>query len=106
MLTVSFTTEQKVQVTLNPATATGKAAKVDGAPKWTVTDGDVTLDVAADGLSAYIIAGETAAVAHVTVDADADLGKGVADISDIIEATVTGEQAAQLGLAAAAPVPK
>lgn len=106
MLSVSFTTEQKIRIVLNPGTATDKPAQVDGAPKWTVTDGICTLDVAADGLSAFIVSGDTAGISHITIDADADLGPGITDISDIVEATVTGAQAAKLGLAAEVPIPK
>jgi len=40
------------------------------------------------------------------VKADADLGEGVTEISDIIRLTVAGAQAANLGLTAEAPTPK
>jgi|ERR1051325_5585414 hypothetical protein len=105
-LDVTITNEEKVQISLNPVTATGKPAKVDGVPVWSVQFGTVTLDVAADGLSAFIVSGDNPEDADVLVDADADLGPGVADISDVVHMHVTSANAANLGLIASPPVPK
>lgn len=103
---ITLTNEQKVQVTVTPVTATGKPAAVDGAPKWTVSTGDATLDIAADGLSAFLISSDTPGNSVVVVEADADLGSGVVSVSDSINLTVEGALAANLGLKAAPPVPK
>lgn len=106
MLSITLTNTEKVRVVLNP-TGKGKKAKVDGVPTWTVTAGKCTLDVAPDGLSAFVVsADDDAGVSSISVLADADLGSGVVDISDIIEATVTGEAAEALGLTAEPAVPK
>lgn len=107
MLSITMTNEQKRRVVLTPTTATGGPAAVDGVPVWTVVDGKCTLDVAPDGLSAFIISeDDDAGISHISILADADLGAGVVDISDTVEATVTGAQASQLGLTAEAAVPK
>lgn len=107
MLAIAFTNTEKKRVVLNPKTSTGAVATVDGVPTWTVTAGKCTLDVAADGLSAFIVsADDDAGVSSITILADADLGAGVEDISDIVEATVTGAKAANLGLSAEPAVPK
>ena len=55
MLEITITNEQKIQVTLKPVTATGRPAKLDGTPEWSVISGDSTLEVATDGLSAFLI---------------------------------------------------
>lgn len=106
MLELSITNEQKVQVTLTPVTATGKPAPVDGVPTWVVASGDATVDVAADGLSAFLISGDNPGQSSIVVSADADLGAGVETISDSITLTVEGAKAISLGLTASAPVAK
>jgi len=110
MIDVTITNEQKIQVTLSPITATGKPAKLDGIPTWTKTspqdpDG-ATLDVAADGLSAFLISSDTPGDTMILVEADADLGVGVETISDIIQLHVLAVQANHLGLVVGIPVPK
>jgi hypothetical protein len=107
-LKVQLTTEEKVRITLDPRTPAGKPAKLDPSnpPKWSVETGDATLDVAPDGLSAYIISPDTAGVSQVLVDGDADLGDGVEDVSDFITVEVSGAKARSLGLAAEPPVLK
>ena len=104
-LNLAITNEEKINVTLNPVTAGGNPATVDGAPVWTVTEGDATLEVAADGLSAYLISG-AAGASTVTVTADADLGEGIVELSDVIALNVIPAGAAALGFTAGAAEPK
>lgn len=103
-LNLAITNEEKINVTLNPVTANGNPATVDGAPVWSV-EGDATLEVAADGLSAYLISG-AAGASTVTVTADADLGEGVVTLSDVIALNVIPAGAAALGFTAGAAEPK
>ena len=103
---VTLTTEEKVSATLAPKTAAGNPATVDGAPKWSVTQGDCTVTPSADGLSCDILAGAALADSIVQVDADADLGAGVVTISDVVVLHVQGAQATSLGLTVSAPSPK
>jgi len=105
MLELTITDEQKVKVTLTPVTSSGKPAKVDGFPTWAVSTGDATLDVAADGLSAFLISGNLGD-STIIVDADADLGGGVESIQASITLHVEGAKATSLGLVAEAPVSK
>ncbi len=106
MIEVVLTNEQKVQVTLTPVTATGKPATLDGKPSWTVTTGDATLDVADDGMSAFIISPDSPGESLVNIEADADLGEGVVTIAEAVKLTVNGALATSLGAVASAPVPK
>lgn len=99
---ITITNEQKVQVTLAPMTEAGNPATLDGAPVWAVTAGDATLEVAEDGLSAYLISGEPGN-SVITVTADADLGEGVVNIVDTIDLAVVPASASQLGLLAGTP---
>jgi hypothetical protein len=108
MLNLTITTDEKVHVKLNPVTATGKPAVVDGVPVWSVVSGNGTIEPDADGLGAFLIS--TDAVDGIDtiymVDADADLGPGVTDIQDTITLTTTNAQAQSLGLTSDAPVSK
>lgn len=102
----SITNEQQIVATLNPTTATGKPAKVDGAPVWSVISGDSIVVPAADGLSATLISSDTPGDTVFLVDADANLGEGVEDVQDTITLTVLGANAANLGLTFGQPTAK
>ena len=103
---ITITNEEKVQVTLAPTTAAGNPATLDGAPTWTVTTGDATLEVAADGLSAFLVSGAADTNSQVTVTADADLGEGVVTLTDTIDLAVVAASASALGAIVATPVLK
>lgn len=103
---ITITNEEKVQVTLAPLTAAKNPASLDGAPVWTVTEGDATLDVATDGLSAFLISGAANTNSKISVSADADLGEGVVTITDVIDLAVVQAMASGLGLSVGTPVLK
>lgn len=106
MLEISITNEQQVRVALTPVTATGKPAKLDGVPTWEVVTGNSTVQPADDGMSAQLVSADDPGDTDFLVKADADLGGGVQEISDVIRLSVAGAQAANLGLTAEAPTPK
>jgi hypothetical protein len=103
---ISITNEQKVNVRLEPVTSTGKPARLDGVPTWSVQSGDATVEAASDGLSAFLISSDNPGDTAFLVSADADLGEGVVTISDVVTLKVAGAQADNLGIAADAPVAK
>ncbi len=105
-LDLTITNEQKIPVTLAPKTATGKPAKLDGAPTWSVTSGNSTVVPSADGLSADLVSSDDPGDTEILVKADADLGSGVVEVSDVIRLSVAGAQAASLGLTAGDAVAK
>ncbi len=92
--------EQKIVVRLKPASGRGKPVNIDGKPDWSQVDGDATMEVADDGMSATLISSDTPGVSNFLVAADADLGEGVTTITDTIELTVVDPQASSLGLSA------
>lgn len=106
MIDVTINTDQKVAITLNPVTAKGKPAKLDGAPTWSVVSGNATVSPAADGLSAELISADEPGDTVFLIDADADLGSGVIDLQDNITLHVTGVNAASLGTVVGTPVDK
>jgi len=106
MLALKITNEQQIPVTLTPKTDTGKPAKLDGKPTWEVVDGEATVTVSEDGLSAMLISSDDPGDTEFMVKADADLGEGIEEVSDIIKLTVAGATAKNLGLSAGAPEAK
>lgn len=106
MLELTITNEQKIEVRLNPVTATGRPAKLDGGAVWTVVSGNSTVEAANGGLSVFLISSDDPGDTEFMVRADADLGSGVEEISDIVRLTVAGARAANLGLVAGTAVPK
>ena len=106
MIEVSLTNEQEVVITLAPVTQSGKPAKLDGAPEWSVISGDSTITVADGGLSATVRSSDNPGDTQILVKADADLGTGVEEVSDTIAIHVLGANAANLGLSAGTPTQK
>ncbi len=106
MQETTITNEQKVNVTLKPVTDTGKPAKLDGAPVWSVVSGDSTVVAAPDGLSADLVSSDTPGDTVFLVDGDADLGSGVEDIQETITLHVSGANAKNLGITFGTPVAK
>lgn len=101
-----MTTEQKLPFSFAPTTPTGSPATLDGAIQAEVLSGDVTVDIAADGLSGFIVAGSTIGAAQVRFFGDADLSVGIRTIEEIADITTTNAEAATLGLTFGAPVVK
>jgi len=106
MVAAKITNAQQVNVTLTPKTDSGKPAKLDGVPVWSVISGTSTVVPAADGLSADLISSDEPGVTVFLVDADADLGEGVEDLQETIELTVAGENAKNLGITVGTPTNK
>jgi hypothetical protein len=103
---ITITNEEKVLVSLAPVTAAGNPATLDGVPTWTVIEGDATLEVAEDGLSAFLVSGAADVNSKVEVVADADLGEGVVSLTDVIDLAVVAATASALGLVAGTAILK
>jgi len=103
---ITITSEQKVHIKLNPVTATGKPASLDGVATFEVTSGDATIEADADGLGAFLISGDAAGTSVVAISADVDLSDGVSTITESINLVVTDPLASSLGLIVDAPVSK
>lgn len=105
-LELKITNEQQIKVTLAPKTDTGKPATLDGAPAWTTISGNSQVVVSEDGLSATLVSADDPGDTEIIVKADADLGEGIEEISDIIKLSVVGSTAKNLGLTAGQPEAK
>lgn len=105
MLDIKLTNEQKIEVRVNPVTATGKAAALDGPVKFSVQSGDCSIE-AIDESAVFIVSSDSPGDSVIIVEADADLGEGVELIQDLIKVSVEGARAASLGLSVGNPVAK
>lgn len=105
-LKVNITNEQQINVTINPKTSTGRPAKLDGKAAFTVLSGNSSVVPGDDGLSATLVSSDEPGDTQISVKADADLGEGVEEISDVIDLTVSSATATNLGLTAGTPEPK
>jgi hypothetical protein len=105
-LEISCTDEQKVHVGVHPVTLKGKPVKLDGPITVAVQSGDGTFEVDADGYGFFAISGDDPGDTAYLVNGDADLGPGTQTIADVVILHVADAQAANLGIAADAPVLK
>lgn len=105
-MTIKITNEEKVHVKLNPVTANGNAAAIDGQASFTVVSGDATVVMDDEGLGAFLVSGVLIGDSQIQVSADADLGEGVDTITDTIILTVVAAEASSLGLTIDAPILK
>lgn len=101
---VHLSNEEKVRLAVTPMTPGGQPAPVDGAAVWEV-DGACTVEPI-DATSAWVLSGTEVGDSTVTVACDADMGAGVVTIMDTCVVHVASPMAANLGLAADAPVLK
>lgn len=103
-LSLVLTDEQKVGLAIQPLTAAGNPAQVDGAPSWSVTDpGVLELEVESDGMSATVTTVGPLGTCQVQCVADADLGEGVTQITALLDVEVKAAGAATLSLTAGIP---
>lgn len=105
MLELGCTNEEKIKITVNPVTAAGKPAPLDGPVTVTVQGGEGTVAMV-DDKSFYVVSGDNPGDTSYLVSGDADIGAGVETIQDIIILHVAGAKAASFGMVAGAPEPK
>jgi hypothetical protein len=99
---ITLSNEQKVLVTVQPKTAGGNPAVVDGAATFTVTAGTCTTQQV-DPLSAYVLSGSEPGDSTVQMSCDADLGSGVVPVLDTMTVHVTSASAASLDVVVGTP---
>lgn len=92
---ITMTNEEKRLVTVQPTTAAGNPAPVDGAASFSVTAGTCTI-TQVDPLSAYVVSGAEPGDSTVTMSVDADLGAGIVPVVDTMTVHVPSASAASL----------
>lgn len=103
---IIITNEQQVGVSLAPRTDAGRPAKLDGSPTWTTLSGSSQVKVADDGLSALLVSSDDPGDTEIMIKADADLGEGVEEISEVLKLRVLGATAKNLGITVGTPEAK
>ena len=103
--TGTCTTDEKLPISLTYTTAAGRPANVQGQTEFTITSGDGTFE-RTGAHTGFLVSGDLPGDTVFVHAADADLGEGVVPIADTATLTVTGAQAAAVGVSLGAPVPK
>ena len=106
MMELNVTNEEKILVSCNPVTLAGNPVTLDGAIIVSLQSGDGNFEVQPDGKSVFLISGLLPGDSTFIIQADADLGEGVENISDVVVLHVAGAKAASFGLVAGVPVLK
>ena len=106
-MALTLTDIQKVDLAVQPVDAAGNAALVDGACTWESSDVTVlTVEPAADGLSAVALTTGKLGTAQIKCTADADLTEGVLPILGVLDVEVVASAAVSVAITAGAPVNK
>ena len=99
--------DQKVTLAIQPVDSYGNPARVDGIPAWGSSDEALlTLEVAADGMSAVALPVGPLGTVQVNVTADADLGAGIKPIAGVLDIQVEPGEAVSVNISAGTPEPK
>lgn len=118
-LDVVSNTDEKVPILVNPTTAAGNPAQVDGRPVLSITAGNATVEnstqeeadayeqaTGAKGLVGYLVSEDISDSSQWKVTADADLGEGVTEITETGTYVYSAAPAISVGAAVGAAVPK
>jgi hypothetical protein len=99
--------DQKVTASIQPVDAKGNPASIDGLAVWTSSSTDVASvqNVSSDSLSAEIVPGSSIGSCQINVQADADLGTGITNITGVLDVSVVADQAVGFTITTAPPVP-
>jgi len=82
----------------------GNPATVDGLPVWSVSDATIlSVQPAADGLSATIVANGPLGLSQVSISGDADLGEGMKPVVGTLDVTVVAGEAVSATINAGTP---
>jgi hypothetical protein len=99
--------DQKVVASIQPVDAKGNPATIDGLAVWTSSSTDIASiqNVSPDSLSAEVVPGSAIGSCQINVQADADLGAGITNITGVLDVSVVAGQAVGFTITTAPPVP-
>lgn len=101
---LNLTDTQQATLSIQPVDKKGNPAPVDGVPVWASSNTEVlTVEPAADGMSAVAKAVGPLGSAVVSVKVDADLGSGVTELSGGLDVSVSGGGATSITVTAGTP---
>lgn len=83
---MQFKVTQQFPITLTFQDAAGNPAQIQGVPEWTNNNTNVlSMEVAADGMSAVVSAVGPAGSGQISVKADSNLGEGITEITGVLD---------------------
>ena len=87
--------DQKVTASIQPVDSKGNPATIDGMASWSSSSTAIATvqNISADSLSAEILPGTTLGTCQINVQADADLGSGITNITGVLDVQVVAGQA-------------
>jgi hypothetical protein len=99
--------DQKVVASIQPVDAKGNPATIDGLAVWTSSSTAVATieNVSSDSLSAEVVPSSAIGSCQINVQADADLGAGITNITGVLDVSVVAGQAVGFTITTAPPVP-
>lgn len=99
--------DHKVTASIQPIDAKGNPAAIDGLAAWTSSNPNIAAlqNISADSLSADIVPATNVGSCQINVQADADLGSGITNITGILDVQVVAGQAVGFTIQTSPPVP-
>lgn len=104
MAALIITDSQQFSASITVTDKKGNPATVDGVPVWASSDVSIlTVEAAADGMSAVSKAVGPLGTAQVSVTVDADMGSGITPVIGTQDVEVVAGSAVAVGITAGAP---
>lgn len=99
--------DHKCTASITPVDAHGNPAQIDGLATWGSSNDQIATltGISPDSLSADIVPGTQLGTCQINVQADADLGSGITNISGVLDLSVVAGQAVGFTIQTGAPVP-
>lgn len=97
---------QKLPFTITSKDVNGNPQPVENFKAEVLNDADLTIEMNADGISGFVVSGDTLGTSQVKFSADAQLGDGEVIIEETHDIIVTNPQAVSLGTTFGTAVPK
>lgn len=97
---------QKLPFTITSADVNGNPQPVENFQTEALNGSDLTFELNADGVSGFVVSGDTLGTFQVKFSADAQIGDGEVIIEEIHDIIVTNPQAVSLGTTFGTAVPK
>src|SRR5262245_27021921 len=99
--------DHKVTAYIQPVDATGNPATIDGLASWSSSNAQIAdlANISPDTLSADVVPGTVLGTCQINVQADADLGSGITNITGVLDVQVVAGQAVGFTIQTSAPVP-
>jgi hypothetical protein len=99
--------DHKVTASIQPVDAKGNPAQIDGQAQWSSSSPSIAnvQNISTDTLSAEVIPGDQLGSCQINVQADADLGSGIQNITGVLDVQVVAGAAVGFTISTSVPEP-